>query len=231
MAGDTVCTRIFWRSLLNLSPELYERCKARTYHFAYPDHFNATKSIFIHVPKAAGTSIGMALYGCQIPHTSWRVWSELNPLKFKTYFKFAVVRDPVSRFGSSFDYLKSGGMNEDDRLFGETVLKPFGSADELGKALIDPVLQAKVLDWWHFKPQADFIADERGQSKMDFLIRHENLAAGYEQVAKKLNRAERKLPHLNKTPGQRRNNFSPEARDLLARLYQKDFVLWNEHAS
>jgi hypothetical protein len=228
---STPYKRWIWRMLFCVSPQQYERLKAKRVGFAYPDYFDATKSIFIHIPKAAGTSIAMALYGRQIHHHDWQVWHNLNPKKFNDYFKFAVVRDPVSRFHSSFYFLKNGGMNAADKQFADTVLKDFESPDALARALVDLNVQNPVLDWWHFRPQADFVADEHGQSKMDLLIRFENMDAGFKHVAQRLNCKSVALPHLNKTKIQPEVNLEKEARDVLGCLYRKDFILWEEHSS
>jgi hypothetical protein len=37
-----------------------------------PEPFLRTRSLFIHIPKAAGTSIVMELYGCQVGHRTLR---------------------------------------------------------------------------------------------------------------------------------------------------------------
>jgi len=195
------------------------------------DPFERTQSVFIHVPKAAGTSIAMALYGRQIPHYTWRKWHEINPKKFRDYFKFAVVRNPIYRFTSSFYFLKMGGMNEGDENFRTTILKPFVDPNEFAEALIDPDLQARVLKWWHFRPQTEFVADEFGRSKMDFLIRFENIGAGFDFVSRKLNGESRKLPHLNKTRTLPDVEMTRESRDVLECLYRKDFILWEKYTS
>ncbi len=201
----------------------------REYHFlfgwhkstAYLEQFDETQSIFIHVPKTGGQSLAMALYGRGINHRTWREWYERNPEKFARYFKFAVIRDPMTRFSSSFDFLKDGGMREQDKTFANAVLTPFSNANDLARALIDADLQAQVLRWWHFRPQADFVADELGRSKMDLLIRFENLQAGVEAVARRLNRQTRELPHLNKTHVRLGAGLDKEARDVLYRFIDR----------
>ncbi len=172
----------------------------------------------------------MALYGQDIPHITWRQYCDVNPLKFAKYFKFAVIRDPLTRFTSAFDFLKTGGINQLDETFGMTILKPFSDANELAKALVTRDLQAEVLRWWHFRPQVEFIADERGGSKMDFLIRFENIHAGFMEVANRLNCKSCELPHLNKTRVRVELDLDDRARDVLFDLYKQDFTLWRSIA-
>ena len=74
------------------------------------------KCIFIHVPKAAGSSVetseifedqriktGEYVGG----HTTALEYRETYPGKFKNYFKFAFVRNPYSRLVSAFSYLSN----------------------------------------------------------------------------------------------------------------------------
>jgi hypothetical protein len=173
----------------------------------------------------------MALYGRQIPHASWREWRQFNPSKFKRYFKFAVLRDPISRFASAFYYLRSGGMNSSDKEFGERVLKPFADPNELAKALIDLELQRVILHWWHFRPQADFVADERGRPQIDLMLRFENLNEAFEAITRKLNVQGCKLPRLNATRERGEPVFDNEALEVLKCLYRTDFLLWQNHTA
>src|SRR5262245_10579050 len=147
-----------WKLLLWVAPQRYQEEKARRLGVTFPEFFDATRSIFVHVPKAAGTSVSLALYGMQVGHRTWREWRELNPRKFNTYFKFAVVRDPIARFASAFYFLRGGGMNAHDREFAERVLKQFAGPNELAKALVDYDLQRLVLGYQHFRTQADYVA-------------------------------------------------------------------------
>jgi hypothetical protein len=172
----------------------------------------------------------MAFYGRQVPHITWYEWRELNPIKFRKYFKFAVVRDPVARFASAFYFLKSGGMNRHDRHFRDSCLGPFASANDLAKAFLDLEVQARVAQYWHFRRQADFVADGSGCPQVDLLIRFENLQLGFERVARRVNSAVRDLPHLNITPGHVDAEFDRESLEVLDSFYQSDFELWRRHA-
>ncbi len=188
--------------------------------------FEQTRSIFIHVPKTAGQSVAMALYNRGIAHMSWREWYQRNPRKFASYFKFAVLRDPIARFCSAFDFLKAGGMLQQDKEFAGRVLQRFATVNDLASALADVELQEQVMHWWHFRPQAYFVADEFGRSKMDLLIPLENLQTGVNEVARKLklNRPI-EIPYLNQTPIRHSEELNDHGRRVLRKLYQQDFAL------
>jgi Sulfotransferase family len=66
-------------------------------------------AIFIHVPKNAGTSINAALYGFNPGHRSARLYDAFAQETFAAAESFAVLRNPIDRFLSSFDFLMAGG--------------------------------------------------------------------------------------------------------------------------
>lgn len=66
--------------------------------------YDEQRTIFIHIPKCAGTSINHTLYG----HSTWH-WTAaelrfINKKKFNRYFKFSVVRNPYDRLYSTYLY-------------------------------------------------------------------------------------------------------------------------------
>jgi hypothetical protein len=68
--------------------------------------------LFIHVPKNGGTSLKRALYTQDPGHSTLRFYEWLAaPLRAKSLC-FALVRDPVDRFLSGFDFLMNGGGSD-----------------------------------------------------------------------------------------------------------------------
>ncbi|GBR26081.1 hypothetical protein AA0473_1053 [Acetobacter orleanensis NRIC 0473] len=65
--------------------------------------------LFIHVPKNAGTAISQALYKCSMRHESIRYYQKHAPDMVRTLPSFALWRDPVERFLSSYDFIRNGG--------------------------------------------------------------------------------------------------------------------------
>jgi hypothetical protein len=66
--------------------------------------------IFLHVPRAGGTSISHTLYGKHcIEHYSARCLKEMAPEFWNTTQSFAVVRDPFDRFASAYAFVRGGG--------------------------------------------------------------------------------------------------------------------------
>lgn len=64
------------------------------------------QSIFIHLPRSAGTSISEALEMYQRGHYSVQFYSREVPEKWEEYKIFTVVRNPYDRFVSCYEYAK-----------------------------------------------------------------------------------------------------------------------------
>jgi hypothetical protein len=78
--------------------------------FRLPLAMRRRKLIFVHVPRAAGTSIAQALYGPHcIQHHSARYYRALAPEFWRDSDSFALVRDPFDRFASSYAFVRGGG--------------------------------------------------------------------------------------------------------------------------
>ena len=83
---------------------------ARALWWRMPRAMRARKLIFVHVPRAAGTSIVRALYGqgC-IRHFSMRYYRAIHPRLAAGAQSFALLREPVDRFASAYAFVRSGG--------------------------------------------------------------------------------------------------------------------------
>ena len=84
----------------------------RSNDFPYRKHFTRNKCIFIHIPKAAGTSVLAALGKTKEKgrdHVSWQVYKKASSRKFARYYKFTFVRNPYDRALSAYRYILSGG--------------------------------------------------------------------------------------------------------------------------
>lgn len=76
-------------------------------------HYKKAGVVFVHVPKAAGTSIAVSLYGRRLGHhslASLRV--EAEGRESVRLLRVAVVRNPLSRFISAHRFLSQGGGSD-----------------------------------------------------------------------------------------------------------------------
>jgi hypothetical protein len=169
------------------------------------------KCIFIHIPKTAGMSIedsfirslGLKFYNGQCPPLllSYNQDNEIGPPSlahllpedyvkhnylseelFEDYFKFSFIRNPWARSVSIYRYFKYHRI-----LSFENFMK-----------YRFPYLWEERYDF--LMPQYDFLFDEKGRQKVDFIGKFENLSEDFELVRKKVNFSLEDLEHINKPP-------------------------------
>ncbi len=74
--------------------------------------FRRAGVVFVHVPKAAGSSIATAIYGGRLGHHPAHALMGESPSSWTTLEKFAVVREPMARFLSAYVYALSAGTGQ-----------------------------------------------------------------------------------------------------------------------
>jgi len=153
--------------------------------FPYRHYFNKNECIFIHIPKTAGSAVLKALgkkssFGRE--HLPWYVYKRANPQKFDRYFKFAIVRNPLTRTFSAYNYLRQGGNGINDVRTAQ-LLSTFNDYDDfLVNGLAKGILRNHPL----FIPQSEFVIDETGNLAVDYLGFFENIQNDFSQIAEKL---------------------------------------------
>ena len=192
----------------------------RLFHRRIPEAMRARNLIFVHVPRAAGTSIVRSLYGdgC-IHHHSMHYYRTLDPDFAEQAASFAILRDPLERFASAFAFVRAGGTDT-------SRLSAVFRRQTRGIATVDDYLSflegrdALDLDFV-MRPQSWFVC-EAGEVlvKSLFLLGEDSASLslylapyGVRQLPW-LNRAPR--PYLFLNAGQRRR---------IERLYADDFAL------
>ena len=195
--------------------------RGRGVYAGYPDKY---KCIFIHIPKAAGTSVTNALFGPVSRHVPYFEYERGNPRKFAEYFKFTFVRNPWDRLLSAYIFLKKGGLNEMDRAWADENLGRFETFEQF---VLEWVTEENIWSWVHFKPQHHFICDKQGRCMMDFVGRMETLAADFGVVRAKLG-IEAQLSVLNRTRNEGyASHYTPQTREIVAQVYKKDIEMFN----
>jgi hypothetical protein len=96
--------------------DIYETfCRAapnvmRAFWWRVPAEMRRRNLIFVHVPRAAGTSISSALFGPRNTlHHSIRYYKTVHPRFYRDAESFAVLREPLERFASSYAFVRAGG--------------------------------------------------------------------------------------------------------------------------
>ncbi|WP_323991289.1 sulfotransferase family 2 domain-containing protein [Nguyenibacter sp. L1] len=183
------------------------------------DLIRARGVLFIHVPKNAGTSVSVALYGRELRHETIRAYLNAAPDLAATLPSFAILRDPVDRFVSAYEFARRGGAHRQ-------VAAPF-RARYMGFRTLDDALDhveraRSPYGVDHvFRPQSWYVTDRSGRVAVDHLIPLPALAhAGRIVPALK----DVRFPHLN---GGAATRLVPSAaqRARIHALYRADFDL------
>ncbi len=182
------------------------------------------KCIFIHIPKAAGTSVALTLFGKDSRHVPWFEYQNANPWKYKRYFKFTFVRNPWDRLVSSYFFLCKGGMNPQDAVWAEQNLGQFG---DFGSFVRGWVNEENIRTWVHFLPQHYFICDQDGKVMVDFVGRIENMEQDFSHVARRLG-CNKKLAKINAGDNRHYSSYyDAETREIVRRVSARDIELFD----
>ena len=178
--------------------------------------------IFIHIPKTGGSSVAKALHGGPSSHQPAQLYLRANSRKFARYFSFAFVRNPYDRLVSSFHFLKSGGMNEQDRTWAEQNL---GQVNDFADFVQNCLTLELAESWVHLRPQCNFITNLDGDLCIDFIGRFESIDADFEQIARRLN-LDARLEKTNVGSRDKYENYYDDSlRAKVAQIYRRDFDL------
>src|SRR5699024_6551715 len=75
----------------------------------YIKNYNRQRIVFIHIPKAAGTSIAGLLYGKRNGHLKAEyVKKQLGEAAYAEKFSFSVSRNPYDRLVSAYNFARQG---------------------------------------------------------------------------------------------------------------------------
>jgi hypothetical protein len=189
------------------------------------------KSIFIHVPKAAGSSIREVLYESAYggSHATAREFEVLFPEAFACYFKFAVVRNPWDRLVSAYAYfLKGGNSSRLDALVRDKMksLNGFeGWCEYLHHERLSEPRSLPMLP--HFIPQACFVRDKENNVIVDSILRFENLQNDFESVNNGIFSGVKLETHRSSEHGHYRSYYNAKTQRLVASIYSEDIEMFD----
>jgi hypothetical protein len=199
----------------------------------FNSEFEKTKTIFIHIPKNAGTSIAKTVYGQSLGHIPISRYKSYNKEKYQTYFKFAVIRNPWDRLYSAYKYLKAreGKPQWLDGQFADKYLRGLDTFEAFVLKLSERSYRNSVLTFKHLIPQHYWITfpSSRDTVQMDYIVRFEAL----EEDLKKALRLEgldldEDLLHERKTKKKNYTEvYSSQMKEIVADIYPKDIQLFD----
>jgi hypothetical protein len=192
--------------------------RKRGIYAGYPNRYHC---IFIHIPKTGGSSVAHSLFGTNSRHVPYYEYQHVSPAKFRRFFKFAFVRNPWDRIVSTYLFLQRGGMNDQDRVWGDANLRFYADFASFVRGWVN---EDNVRSWVHFVPQADFILDDADRLMVDFLGRFERLGDDFRQVADRLG-CDAQLPKINATGREHFTSYyDEESYAIVRRVYARDIA-------
>lgn len=187
------------------------------------------KFIFIDICKTAGTSINIVLYAYILEHFGYYCYGKhhsiknitgdfdfctnITPEQLNTYFKFTIVRNPWDRMVSLWFW---GISKEYPPSFREFIYNiRDGVYTEYNR-----LRYIQMLDW---------ITDDAGNLKVDFIGRYENLQQDFDTICSKIGLPPLQLVCINTAKdraGIDRTHYSvyydEELKNIVAELFKKD---------
>lgn len=205
------------------------------------------RTIFVHIPKTAGTSVEAALgmhgakadigvrpyfqqqvdpehlYGGDLQHmTAAALRDALRQDEvFDRYFKFSIVRNPWDRLVSVFAW--SGqkwahGQELADEEFETSVRRLHG----MFVTACNTGQPLRVSP--HLRPQVSFLVDRDRTPLVDFVARYENLGPDWERIRQRLNVAAELPLRMRSHHRPYRSYYNDSTRAMVAAIYAADIA-------
>jgi len=182
--------------------------------------------VFVHIPKSAGTSICDALFGGRVGHFTYEELSTPDVAPRIAHLPtFTLVRDPVKRLYSAWQYAKNGGGTKGsikpNPAYQSACFQSFSTF--LHEWLATQELANLDRIFW---PQAWFVSDSNGQ-QVDYVGRLEDVV-GAENWVRANFEQEFSIPHLNQQRSKSGTQDELTADDLntIQSVYEIDYRMF-----
>ena len=190
-----------------------------------------TGIIFVHVPKAAGTSVNEALYGRFMGHITAQQAQKFAPKTFNLLPSFAIVRNPWARLVSAYRFAKAGAGQGKGLIAGIHNAVQYQIPEfENFPTFVEEWLKYQRIETldFVFRPQLPFIADRNGEVLVDFVGRMENLASS-EHFVTTHTKKQINIGHSNKSGDMQdfRTYYSPDLVKSVGKIYSEDIRILN----
>jgi hypothetical protein len=198
----------------------------------YLDRNGRLETIFVHVPRTAGTSIANALFeDGDRGHAPLYAYRAFDVERYRTFFKFAFVRNPYSRLVSAFHQVRESAHNPRVNRWADRYLSDLdGFAEFVGRLENNPSFRRVAMSLDHFRPQWELVT-VGGEVGVDFLGKFERLEEDFRQVSKAIG-VNASLPSKNSSSHDFYGEYYTKSEKMtVQRLYARDFRLFGYDAS
>lgn len=188
--------------------------------------------LFFETPRTGSNSIGTVCrnYGIECHghnrRGNYKFLYDRDDIEGR--FVFCVVRNPIERFVSCYNWLNQGGRNKRDKAdamkFG-----PFKGINEFIERNLD-MKDPNILRQAHFTPMSDYLCDRKGNVIPSLIFKFEELEASQKSVLNLIGSSEIQLPKNHQLSPQMdessREEIQPRSLALLKKCYFRDFELF-----
>jgi hypothetical protein len=190
------------------------------------------KCIFVHIPKTAGVSISVSLFGKGIANTPALYYNVLlGKEDFNNYFKFSFVRNPFTRLVSAYEFLQKESSPYDEKLV--SVVRSYNSFESFVINYLDGNIN-EIKNYFRpkhyfFKPQYYFLCNSKGEIMVDYVGYFESIEEDYEHIRAKIGTGQ-PLKKMNVTKSKKLSIEEYYSNDKIINkvisVYEKDFELF-----
>ncbi|MBL4799499.1 MAG: sulfotransferase family 2 domain-containing protein [Oleispira sp.] len=192
----------------------------------YHGAFDSNECVFVHIPKAAGSSVSLSLFGFQVSHRSAIEYQLDDPLKFTEYYKFSFVRNPWDRLVSAYFFLKQGGMDVRDKAWADENLSDIDSFDQFVREWVN---SENIMKKNHFIPQYLYLNNGIPGSRtilVDYVGRTEDMDASFAHVSKKIESEFELVTRNSSEHKEYREYYTEETKMIVRDIYAFDVELF-----
>jgi hypothetical protein len=189
------------------------------------DLYRKRKMVFIHIPKAGGTSVAHALFGKRAGHFyANEIADFMGDVDYKDIFSFTIVRNPFDRLVSAYHFARQGGSKEGAIKFNETyqseLFQSFHAFVTQWLVFQDP-LSIEIV----FRPQYLFITDDGQQQMVNYIGKLEEIKESLRIVKQATgigfpDEWKNRSSHVDF-----KTYYNAELEELVYRYYKRDFEL------
>ena len=191
-------------------------------HAAGLEKWKSSKYIFLHIPKAAGTSINKALSMPDLGHLTYDELLKTDDSFSAKEVYFCVFRDPLPRIKSAYNYAKKLNMK------GYSTLSAFANYNTF-EGFLDSYINAEIVrDHYFLKPSSLYIKNIKPEKTyiINFdALKDEDSLLEITKLIEKFANKEICIPHLNKSEKKESYDVDNHILEKINKLYADDLYI------